>query len=121
MKKTEIFENVMKEALTEKVAIYVPGTQNATEATDNTQQVKNTLRKLSDLFGGATANAPAAGAWNSSEHGLIIESVTVCFAYCKRPQLVENFPEVLNICEDLKREMNQECISLQINNNLIFI
>lgn len=42
--------------LDSKVAIYVPSTINVSEEIDNTKQVLDVIRKLSEMFGGATAS-----------------------------------------------------------------
>lgn len=106
--------------LSSKVSIYVPSTTNVSEQTDNTEQVRKVMSKLSEMFGGATASE-AVGGWMSQTAGLVLEKVTIVYAFCKETDLQNNIGEVLAICEDLKKEMQQEAISLEINGQLSFI
>ena len=106
--------------LDSKVAIYVPSTNNAVESCDNTGMVKRVLSKLSDMFGGATAT-DAIGGWNSIEHGLITERVTIVYSFCKSEDFANHFDEVLELCESIKSEMSQEAVTLEYNGQVKFI
>ena len=103
-----------------RVAIYVPSTTNATEATDNRKQVENVIRVLSNLFGGATATE-AQGGWFSPEHGVILEPVTIVYSFCKQTDLQNNLEDVINLCMHIKNEMKQEAVTLEINGQAAFI
>lgn len=106
--------------LSSKVSIYVPSTVNVNEATDNTKQVREVMAKMSQMFGGATASE-AVGGWMSQSAGLVLERVTIVYAFCKESDLHANIEQIIEICENLKKEMNQEAISLEINGQLSFI
>lgn len=106
--------------LDSKVAIYVPSTLNVNEQTDNTEQVLQIIRKLSQLFGGATAS-DAVGGWVAENGQTVIEQVKIVYSFCTSDQLKENFCEILQICEDLKNEMSQEAITLEINGQVKFV
>lgn len=103
-----------------RVAIFVPGTTNATETADNTAQVKEVIKHLSLLFGGATATE-ARGGWYSQTHGVILENVTIVYSYCKQSELESNLQTVIELCLKLKDEMKQEAITLEINGQAAFI
>ena len=100
--------------LDSKVAIYVPSTLNVNEQTDNTAQVMNIIRKLSTLFGGATAS-DAVGGWVSESGETVIEKVKIVYSFCTSDQLKEHISTIIAICEELKTEMSQEAITLEIN------
>lgn len=106
--------------LDSKVAIYVPSTLNVNEQTDNTAQVMNIIRKLSTLFGGATAS-DAVGGWVSESGETVIEKVKIVYSFCTSDQLKEHISTIIEICEDLKREMSQEAITLEINGQVKFV
>lgn len=106
--------------LDSKVAIYVPSTNNAVESCDNSMMVKLVLSELSELFGGATAT-DAIGGWMSTEHGLITERVTIVYSFCKSEQFAENIERILDLCEAIKTEMNQEAVTLEYNGQVKFI
>lgn len=103
-----------------RIAIYVPGTVNAVEAANNEAYVKETIKKLSLLFGGATATE-ARGGWYSQDHGVILEPVTIVYSFCKQTDLETHLTEVINICLNLKDELKQEAITLEINGEAAFI
>ena len=106
--------------LQSKVSIYVPSTKNVNEKTDNTEYVRDIIGTLSDYFGGATASK-AVGGWRSADGQIVIEDVTIVYAYCTDEQLQDHIHDILGICEQLKREMSQEAITLEINGQIKFI
>ena len=111
-------KNLIK--LGSKVAVYVPSTLRVSEAIENSEYVQRTLEFLSEKFGGATSTK-AVGCWVSKENGLIREAIEVCYAYTNTAGLEANIEAVIEYCEMLKKEMSQEAISLEINNELYFI
>lgn len=106
--------------LKSRFAVYVPSTDNVSEKIDNTAQVEKVLHDLSELFGGATAT-PAFGAWNCANGSVVIESVTICYAFCTTEQAENNFEKVLDICQWIKTTMHQEAVSLEYNGQLAFV
>lgn len=115
---------IMKQAgaleLPQRVALYVPGTQGPATATDNAAQVERVARELCGWFGGATAQ-PSAGYWISDNAGLIREAVTIVYAACTAAQLREHLPDVLQLAQQIKAEMQQEAVSAEINGTLYII
>lgn len=106
--------------LSSSVQIYVPSTNNVNESIDNSEKVNKILSSLSDFFGGSTS-FEAIGCWKSSVVGLVKEHVTICKSYCNESALQENIEKVIELCEKLKKDLNQEAISLEVNNKLYFI
>ena len=105
--------------LNKKISIYVPSTMHDKPAPENVVNyyVNDTLKKLSVLFGGATATR-AVGSWYSTElDKLITENVTICYAFCES----YNMEDLTAICENLKNVSQQEAISLETENGLYFI
>lgn len=107
-------------ALESNVKIYVPGTKNINEITDNKKEIENTLTFLSVNFGGSTSYE-ALGCWQSQNGELIKERVIICESYCHETQLKKNIDSIIDYCETLKKDLNQEAISLEINNKLYFV
>ena len=116
MKKT--LKNLI--VLESNVKIYIPGTIEKNKEFDNSKFVDNTLKLLSDYFGGSTSYA-AIGCWNSQNLGLIKEKITICESYCKEIDLKKHIESIIDYCENLKKELNQEAISLEVNNKLYFV
>lgn len=106
--------------LTHRVAVYVPGTQGVSAAADNTAQVRKIAAKLSGYFGGATAQQ-STGYWTSSTAGLVAEAVTIVFSACTAEQLNAHLPQVLELAQDIKREMQQEAVTVELDGKLYII
>lgn len=103
-----------------KFAIYVPTTDNISDAVDNSAQVDKVLRTLSGLFGGATAT-PAVGAWVMASGEVVREKIDIVYSYCTSEQAAEYFDEVVSLCEWLKGTMHQEAVTLEYNGQVKFI
>jgi len=105
--------------LRKKVAIYVPSTMHDEPAPENVVNyyVNDTLKKLSVLFGGATATR-AVGSWYSTElNKLITENITICYAFCDE----YDHEKLVAICDNLKTVFEQEAISLETPAGLEFV
>lgn len=103
-----------------KVSVYVPSTNNVSVEVDNSEQVRNVIRELSQMFGGATATN-AVGGWVAENGETILEKVTIVYSFCTSEQLRENFEAVYGIAERIKREMSQEAVTLEINGQVKFV
>ena len=106
--------------LESNVKIYIPGTIDIKIAANNSKYIDNTLKLLSDYFGGSTSYQ-AIGCWNSVNSGLIKENVNICESYCKETELKKHISDIIDYCESLKIELRQESISLEVNNKLYFV
>ena len=106
--------------LSSKVTVIVPATININEEIDNTPYVDRVASLLSDCFGGATATT-TLGYWKSPTMGLVKEKSTTVFAYCSESDLQNNIDKVIDLCEELKTEMSQDAIALEINGEMYFI
>lgn len=106
--------------LDSKFSIYVPSTTDVNKKIENSEYVKKVLTELSELFGGATASR-AEGAWICADGSTVLESVTICYAFCTTEQAVQNIEKVLSICKWIKTEMKQEAVSLEYNGQLAFV
>lgn len=115
-----ISSNAAQITLPQRVALYVPGTQDINHATDNAAQVERVAREFCGWFGGATAQ-PSAGYWLSDNAGLVREAVTIVYAACTADQLREHLPDVLTLAQQIKAEMQQEAVSVEFNGALYII
>ena len=106
--------------LKKKVSIYVPSTYRDHVAPENVVNfyVNDTLKKLSVMFGGATATR-AIGSWYSEElEKLITENVTICYSFCDE----YDQEKLIAMCEELKTVFQQEAISLELSDQgLMFV
>lgn len=102
------------------VKIYVPSTFNIDQKIDNADEVKRIERFLAKRFGGCTSTK-ASGSWLSESEEIVSEEITIVYSFCTLKQLYNYKSEVIKECEKLCKRMNQEAISLEINNKLYFI
>lgn len=108
------------DSLATKVAIYVPSTVNIDVAIDNSDMVEKTAIFLSDLFGGCTA-CDVSGYWITQEKQLVRENPVVVYAYTTEDKAQEAEEKIISFVMDMKKEMQQECISVEYNNMLYFV
>lgn len=102
------------------VKIYVPSTSNVNETADTSRWVDASMKLLAQEFGGATATQ-ALGAWLSMEKGLVKERVTLVIAYTTSEGISQKIDLIYEFCEKMKKDLSQETIALEINNELYFI
>ena len=79
---------------------------------------KSMCFSLSECFGGATST-PALGYWMSNTVGLV-KKYYMIFAYASDTDLQANIEKVISFCENLKTELTQESIALEINGEMYF-
>lgn len=108
------------ESLTTKIAIYVPSTLDIDKPVDNAEQVEKTACFLSDLFGGCTS-FDASGYWIDSNKKLIKERPAVVYAYTTEDKAQAAEGKIIEYVMEMKKEMHQECISVEYNNRLYFV
>ena len=118
MIKNSKLQNLFK--LNSKVTVYVPATVNINEEIDNTEFVDRMATKLSNYFGGATSSK-ALGYWTSPSQGLVKEKSTVVYSYCSEADLEKHCEKLIEDCEQLKEELKQDAIALEINGEMYFI
>lgn len=109
--------------LDQRVTVYVPATVGTNNAADSAAEVDAVAAALSTWFGGATIQ-PGAGCWMSDTCGLVKEATTTVYAGCTAEQLADHIGDVRKLCENLKTEMMQEAIALELRglvNGLYFI
>ena len=115
-----IMNNAAQITLPQRVALYVPSTTDTDKPTDNAAQVERVAREFCGWYGGATAQQ-STGYWMSDAAGLVREAVTIVYAACTADQLREHLPDVLQLAQQIKAEMQQEALSLDLNGTLYII
>ena len=116
----EIMQQAGAVELPQRVALYVPSTTDTDKPTDNAAQVERVASRFCEMFGGATAQE-STGFWMSDTAGLVREAVTIVFSACTAAQLREHLPDVLQLAQQIKAEMQQEAVSAEINGTLYII
>ena len=118
MKATET--NVITYDMENKVSIYVPSTVNVNKRIDNKKQVMAIIKQMSLLFGGATSYE-CVGGWVADNGDIVTEQVNIVYSFCDKKSLNNNLANVINICQQIKKEMKQEAVTLEINGKAAFI
>lgn len=106
--------------LKSKITVYVPATVAVDQEIDSSAYIERVARLLSECFGGATAS-PVRGYWVSNSGDLVKEATTMVFAYCSTADAEKYIDDVIELCADLKREMQQEAIAFEYNGAMYFI
>lgn len=118
MDATMRLKNMFK--LSSKITVYIPSTTDIDKETDTTAYVDSCATLLSNCFGGATATN-ALGCWTSPTAGLVKEKTTLVFAYCTTEQLDEHIEKVIDFCMNMKTELKQDAIAMELNGEMYFI
>ena len=106
--------------LSSKVTVYIPSTTDINKQIDNSIYINDCASLLSECFGGATST-PALGYWMSNTAGLVKENTTMIFAYASEKDLQAKIEKIIDFCENLKAELKQDAIALEINGEMYFI
>lgn len=99
--------------LSHVASIFVPSTADVNQTIDNTSIVSGILAQLSGQFGGASMQ-DVTGAWLSDSSGLVVESVKRIFCYGTDRE--ELFAAFSSLAEELKTELTQEAVLIDIDN-----
>ena len=118
MDATMRLKNMFK--LSSKITVYIPSTMDINEEIDTSKYVDAAATLLSNCFGGATSTN-ALGYWTSPTKGLVKEKSTMVFAYCTTDDLNEHIEKVVDFCENMKAELKQDAIAMELNGEMYFI
>jgi len=108
--------------LTARYAVYVPGTTNTNQPLPTKERKEWTLatiRRMSYVFGGATAQE-GLGGWIAENGELVIENVNIVFSYAtnKSP---EYETAVRDIAAWLAQSLCQEAVTVETPDGLDFV
>lgn len=103
-----------------QIAAFIPGTRGVDRPADNDAAVQRTLHYFSQRFGGATS-APAQGAWHSEQAGIVSEGVHLVMSYATEDDLSQHLDEVIDYIKQLKAELGQEAMALEVNRKLMLV
>lgn len=112
--------NLIDYNMDNKVSIYVPSTVNINRSINNDKQVLSIIKQMSLLFGGATSYK-CTGGWVADNVDIVTEQVNIVYSFCDKKSLNNNLANVINICQQIKKDMKQEAVTLEINGKAAFI
>ncbi len=105
---------------TNNIAMYIPTTIDVDKQIDTTLYVDKTLKFFGERFGGATSKQ-AQGVWNSEQVGLVGETVFIVNSYVTQADLNKYLDEVIDYVKEIKVELKQEAMALEVNQKLTLI
>lgn len=109
--------------LNRRIAVYIPSTVKGNILADQSKVdvwIKAAKVKLAKLFGGFTATK-GEGGWFSPVHGLIEEPVTIVAAHTDDNGINAHAQDVREFALQVCLALEQEAVSVQIDNSLEFI
>ena len=112
--------NLINYNMDNKVSVYVPSTVNVNKRIDNKKQVMAIIKQMSLLFGGATSYE-CVGGWVADSGDIVTEQINIVYSFCDKQSLHSNLANVINICQQIKKEMKQEAVTLEVNGKATFI
>jgi hypothetical protein len=105
---------------TNQISLFIPTTIDVDQAVDTSLYVDRALAFLGRCFGGATTTQ-ARGVWNSQQAGLVGESIHIVRSYATQVDLDKSLQSILDFVGQLKIEMRQEAMAVEINQKLMLI
>lgn len=102
------------------IGIFIPTTFEVNKYFDTTPFIDRTLSFLGSRFGGATSEE-AKGIWNSEDIGLVGEKLFKVHAYATSDDLKKYLDEVVDYVREIKTELKQEAMAIEINQKLTLI
>ena len=102
------------------IGIFIPTTFDVNNYFDTTPYIDRTLSFLGERFGGATSEE-AKGIWNSEDIGLVGEKLYKVHTYATSNDLKNFLDEVVDYVRDIKEELKQEAMAIEVNQKLTLI
>lgn len=115
------FNNIF--ALENNIKVYIASKDKNGDLIDNKVRattINNTIKTFSTLFGGATSYN-ALGSWVNSDNKLMVEPVEIIESYFDSKDINAKLSTALKHIHEVKKELNQEAVSIEYNNKLYFI
>lgn len=103
-----------------QLAVFIPTTIHVDQKIDTSLYVTKTLDFFGEKFGGATSKK-AEGVWNSNELGVVTEVLHVVVTYITENDLNRYMDDVIRFVKDIKNDLQQEAMAMEINNKMILV
>ncbi|WP_413206692.1 cyclic nucleotide-binding domain-containing protein [Rhodospirillum sp. A1_3_36] len=102
------------------VGLYIPTTIDVDQTFDAQAIVEKTCDFLGQCFGGATVSK-SRGVWRSDDKGLVGEDIFVVRSHCNEEKLNAHVPSITAYMKQLKGELSQEAMAMEIDGRLIIL
>lgn len=100
--------------------IYVPVYDPLEKVAETLDFSHQTAMLLSHLFGGCTVS-PSNGYWINNTGELVEDKINIVYSFTDEDTLSLYRDVVENFCKEIKKELSQDAISLEIDGILNFI
>ena len=105
---------------TNSIGIFIPTTLDADQEADTSKYMDEAMNFMAERFGGATCKT-ANGVWHSEKLGLIGEVVYIVHSYITQADMNSHLDEVVDYIKEMKKELRQEAMALEVNQKLTLI
>ncbi len=103
-----------------QIAVFIPTTYDVDKPLDTSKYIDRTLAFLGQRFGGATSEE-VKGIWNSNEIGLVGERLYKVHTFATSPDLQKYMGDVIDYMKQMKEDLKQEAMAIEINQRLTLI
>ncbi len=103
-----------------QISAFIPTTAGVDRPVDTSAVVQRTLTFFTQRFGGATA-AAAQGAWHSQAVGIVSEQVHLVTSHTTQDDLGRHLDEVIDHMRQIKRELGQEAMAIEVDRKLMLL
>lgn len=107
-------------SLDNKIRLFIPSTYDIDKKIDNKNIVKKIRKRFSILFGGSTI-FNGIGSYVIDDQKEIVEDVKIIEAFASDIDLKNNIDKVLKLSKNLKKELKQDSVALEVNGKMYFI
>ena len=101
-----------------ELSIYVPSTIDIDKINTN---INKTIEEVKSKINEATKNYKTNGAWRTEEGTIVFEEITILSINVNEKNFENKLNDFIIIAEKMKKDLNQEGISIGINNGLMII
>lgn len=103
--------------LRNKVAIYAPS-HNVIGSMDNAgEYIDYIAHYLCEWFGWCT-KVRATGGWKSPNDRIVLDDITIIYAYCTHRQYRRYRKHVLHMGRMVRTHMKQDCVGVELNGTM---
>ena len=106
--------------LDHNIKLYIPSTSKINQSASTQAYTDEALALFGQSFGGATCY-DAIGSWVSPEAGLVTEGIKIVESYASKEDITKCLKNVISLALKIKRELEQEAVSLEYDNKLYLV
>ncbi len=110
--------NVINIEKNNKISIYVPSTIDIDKTNEN---IKEVIRDVKREIKENTEEYYTQGAWRTHDNKIVYENICILTINTNENNFEKKINEFIKIANNLKKELNQEAVSIGVNDGLLII